>query len=134
MKDFDLIRLEKVNPDRGFRIGGEEFTFKPTVDAESWAAWLDGDSTTQADYLVEMDKFILACLEDGQEEKWKKVRDPHLKPMPLSKDDIQEVIVHIIEVVVGRPTVRPSASPGGESANGTSSTENSPQEEAISAA
>lgn len=121
MKDFDLIRLEKVNSDRTIKIGGEEFTFKAAVAAEDWAAWIDGGSTTQAEYLVEMDTFVLAALEPGQEDKWRAVRDPSAD-FPLSKDDIQEVIVHIVEVVVGRPIVRQSASPGGGSAAGTSST------------
>ncbi len=134
MKDFDVIRLEKVNPDRTIKIGGETFEFKPIVAADDWAAWIDGTATTQEEYLGEMDKFILACLEPGQENKWAKVRDPRLKPVPLSKDDISDVVIHIIEVVVGRPTVPPSGSPGGESAGGTSSTEKSQPEAVTSVA
>lgn len=133
MKDFDVIRMEKVNADRKIKIGGEEFEFKASVAAEDWAAWLDGEVTSQEEYLAQMDTFILACLEDGQEAKWRKVRNPKLK-VPLSKDDIQEVIVHIVEVVVGRPTVPPSGSPGGGSAGGTSSTEESQPQAVTSAA
>lgn len=128
MKDFDVIRMENVNPDRKVRIGGQELQFKAKVLAEDWARWLDGAAGTQEEYLAEMDIFILSALEPGQEAKWKKARDPELE-VPLSKDDIQDLVVHIVEVVVGRPTVPPVASPGGESAGGTSSTDESQQKE-----
>lgn len=125
MKDFDIIRAERINPDRSVKVGGQTLKFKPGIPAEMFAEWLDGRPVNEKAALVEADKFVLACLEPGQEEKWREARSPDLEH-PLSIQDIRDVIEHILEVVVNRPTVRPPDSSSTSAASGTTSTESSP--------
>ena len=124
MKDFDIIRAERENADRTFKIGGETFTFRPYVAPEHIIEMQM--AITDDEYLTAVDRILPAhLLEEGQEDKWMRARKEN--PQPLSIYDISQVINHIQAVVSGRPTVPstgslPTASPTGMILTGGSST------------
>jgi hypothetical protein len=127
VKDFDVIRAERVNADRTFRLAGEEFTFRPTIGADRLAKYEDDmfDAATAAASVAIADGYILDLLEPGQEKKWQAARSRN-GDEAISFTDMREVINHVHEVISGRPTERPSGSTGGPSASGTGSTGGSP--------
>jgi hypothetical protein len=126
LKDFDVIRAERVNADRSFRLGGEEFKFRPSVAAGVRVAFEDeaAEATTSRAVLAAIDKYILNLLEPGQEEKWAAVRDDSAE-FPVSFKDLEDVYQHIEAVLTGRPTERPSDSGGRPSQTGTGSRDGS---------
>lgn len=141
MHDFDIIRRETTNPTRSFRIGGEEFTFRPTCSANTLANYFDAPTTRwdecphcheklqigslrpALDQLEAIDNLILEMLEPGQEEKWAAVRAS--KEDPITLRQLQDVANHLVEAITGRPTERPSDSSSTASDPGTKLTENS---------
>lgn len=140
MKDFDVVRAERVNPDRKFKIGGREFTFQPAIPADVMAAWEDGmlaGGATSKELLQVMDTFIIACLEPGQEDAWWEARKAHQNghgEIAITAGDLDEVIKHVIEVTTGRPTGRRSDSGEKQSSTGTALTDASPSTEPTPAA
>lgn len=128
MKDFDVIRAERVNADRTFRLAGEDFTFRASVGADQLAQYEDAMvqvTASATDLLAAMDSYILACLEPGQDEKWRTARNGGAE-LPVSVGDMRAVIDHINEVITGRPTGKPSDSSTQPSTTGTESTAASP--------
>ncbi len=125
MHDFDKDRAVRLTADRHFRIGGEEFEYRPGVAPEAIVRWSDMSAETPESEAIQIiDDTVIALLETGQDEKWKKVRDPNLAN-PLVADDIVGVIRWILEQQSGRPTsLSPDSSTGsGPGANGTTSTD-----------
>jgi len=123
VKDFDIIRAERVNPDRSFRIGGEEFTFAAVVSASVAASYEDivtDPKRSSSEALEAMDDFVLSMIPPEQHPKWKAIRN-RTGDDALSTDDIVEVLRHITEVTSGRPTVQSGDSSGQQSKPGTAS-------------
>ena len=135
-----MVRAERVNPDRRFKIAGREFTFRPSIPADDMAAYEDGmlaGGATSKELLQVMDGFIVSCLEPGQEETWREARRAHENghgEVAITAGDLDEVIRHMIEVTTGRPTGRRSDSGEKQSSTGTGSTDASPSTEPTPAA
>ena len=132
MIDLDAERDARVNPNRTFKIGGEEFTFKPGLAPEALTDYFrvhKEPDTPDAEVLRVLDQTVLKCLEAGQEDKWLKVRDPDL-PYPITATDIYRVINVVIEGTTGRPFEPQSGSGNGQKPAETTSKESSPSEEA----
>lgn len=118
MKDFDTARNERLERERGFRIGGHDFVYRASVAPEALLAWDDrGDLEGQA-FLDVIDETVIAFLEPGQDEKWREARSA-ASENPLNISDIIEVIQWLFEEQVGRPTGRSSESTNGGGASGT---------------
>lgn len=125
MHDFDVERKKREERDRSFKIGGEEFVYKPAVAPEvllKWSQVAEGQVlTTNDEWLGELDNTIVAMLEPGQAEKWAKVRAPDVAH-PINVADLQDVVQWLVEQVVSRPTGQPSVSSAGPPATATAST------------
>lgn len=150
MKDFDAERRARLERDRSFQLGGETFTMRPSVAPEATLRWsqmamgeigverelpvLDGKGEAtgnirtrkivpEAEALDIFDETVLAFLEPGQEEKWATVRGADVE-LPLTIDDLRELIEWLFEAQTGRPTGPSSDStPGsGDATSTTTST------------
>lgn len=135
-RDIEERRKARAARDRSFELGGETFTYRPSVPMEAMAEYYDMASgqniVSNADAINIIDSTVLAFLEPGQEEKWTKVRqDPE---NALSVWDCHELIEGLLETATGRPTLPPSVSTVGQKKSGTTSTEDSPSTEATSTA
>ena len=127
MKDFDIIRAEKLNADRTVKLGGEILTFRPSVPADVLAEWWDTTHESEVEALQATDAFILQLLEPGQEDAWRRVRSPQ-QEIPVTNSDLREFVLHVLAVMSGRPTERSSDFTGTRSATGIESkgTDSSP--------
>lgn len=125
MKDFDLDLALVSEDDRTFNLRGTKFTFKPRVAAEDLARYEDArfnPEKSSLDVLEEADKLVSTCL-NGQQADWTKLRkegDP-----PLSFQDINGVIEHMLEVTSRRPIEPSGVSGATRSPGGTTSKEKS---------
>lgn len=148
MKNFDTDRVKRQERDRSFVIGGKTFTHRASVAPEAILDWskmvggeylvkddngvpiLDKDDNTistlsETESLEIYDKTVIAFLEPGQEEKWAEIRNPNAE-LPLSVDDLVDVVRHLFKETAGRPTGQPSDSTdGSEKPAGTTSTDSS---------
>lgn len=132
MRNFDEAREERLKRDRSFQIGGETFSYRAAVAPESilrWSQMTGGeiDPLPEETAIEIFDETVLAFLEPGQDDKWKKVRDPNAK-IPLNVGDLKDLVLWLFEEQSGRPTSPPSDSSGGSGSGetGTSLTEGSP--------
>lgn len=112
MKDFDTDRVHRVQRDRKFQIGGEEFTYLPSVRPEAMADWNEGVTGEvelgERKWLELFDSTIIALLEPGQEEKWRSVRE-NADPA-INLQDLQDLMKWLLAEQSGRPTGSPSDS------------------------
>lgn len=141
---FDTVKVSRngrVDRDRTFVVGGQTFTYRPSVAPESikrWSQMSGGEFTlkdddgrpildaegqpqstlTEDEALSIFDSTVLAFLEEGQEDKWKTVRDPNAA-IPLNLTDLQALIRWLFEEQSGRPTTPPSGSTNGSGNGGT---------------
>lgn len=115
MKNFDLIRDERLKRERSFQLGGETFTYRASVSPEALLAWDQRHDKQGQEFLDVVDETVLAFLEDGQKAKWEHVRRPAgpNNTNPVNINDIVEVIAYLFEEQVGRPTESPSTSTNG---------------------
>lgn len=121
MHNFDTDRENRLLGDRSFQIGGETFTYRPSVAPEKLVRWAEMTvDTPEMEAIAIIDETIIAFLESGQAEKWQKVRDPDL-PNPLNANDISGLVRWLMEEQTGRPTSPSSGSTTG-SANGAPGT------------
>lgn len=133
IKDFDELRAERDKRDRTFRIGGEDFLHKATVAPEVILAWNEAISgekpeMTERQWLDLYDETTLTLLEDGQEEKWARVRDPRAEK-PLALGDLRALLTWLISQTTRLPTGEESASSSGSATTAPSSrAESSPKE------
>lgn len=132
-------RFGKTVDERTFKIGGESFVRRAAVAPEATMRWFQmingeiGDEVkdeasgtvrlivSEVDALVIYDETVLALLEPGQEDLWKKVRDPEAAK-PLTMTDIRAVIRWLIGENSGRPTGPPSDSSSGSGGTAMTST------------
>lgn len=121
MHNFDVERETRLQGDRTFQIGGQTFTYRPSVAPEKLIRWAEMSVDTPEMEAIEIiDETVVAFLEDGQAEKWKAVRNPDL-PNPLNANDISGLVKWLMEEQTGRPTSPSSASTTG-SGNGAPGT------------
>lgn len=126
MKDFDTERVavwrERLEQDRTFRLGGQEFTYRVMVAPEALAPWfsLTGDED-EIDAIAAMDKTVLAFLEPGQDEKWWAARSPDVEP-PITGRNILDLCKWLLEEQAGRPTGKPSGSSPESATEGSGTT------------
>lgn len=128
MKDFDQARRARESADRRFVIAGQEFTYKAAVAPETLLEWNAAATRTvdldEAQWLNLMDRVVLLVLEDGQEEKWRAVREPGAAH-PLNINDLTEVMNYLITEATARPTGEPIGSSNGSATTETASREES---------
>lgn len=117
---LEVSREERAKKDRSFIIGGETFHHRVGVPPEVLQPWLEADEYS-TEWLKILDETIVGMLEPGEEDLWKKVRDPHAAN-PLTQIDLTALIRWLIEVTAGRPTGPPSSSSAGRPSIETNST------------
>lgn len=113
-RDFDVERTANGQPQPTFVVGGERFTVRRFVGAEVLGNFGRRDVRHYGDTLDAYDEFVKACVEEGEAEKWDKVRteaDP-----PLSVGSIEQIVFWVMEQAAGRPTEAPSSSRRGRAA------------------
>lgn len=124
MKDFDEARAEREARERTFKIGGEEFTFRPAVTPEALLAYnsaITGEVTpTEQEWIALYDQTIVALLDPGQDDRWLHVRRGDA-PNPINVSDLTSLLEWLLEQQVGRPTGPPSDSSTSSGGNGTGS-------------
>lgn len=132
MRNFDEeARKERLEADRSFIIGGQEFYYRASVAPEVLLDWNDivtgkVDSSDTRVWVEMYDRTTLAMLAPGQEEKWAAVRSADVEN-PLNISDVREVFYFLLEKATGRPTGEPQGSSDGSSQNGTASKDESSQ-------
>lgn len=136
MKDFDEARAEREARDRTFKIGGEEFHFRPAVTPEALLPYnraITGEYTpTEEEWIKLYDESITAMLDPGQDARWVHVRRPDA-PNPLNVADLNELLQWLLEQQAGRPTGQPSDSSTSSAGNGTGTKEESSLPAGVSA-
>jgi hypothetical protein len=104
-----------------FVIGGETFKMK-YVRPEVLAAWEDEEVVQKSeDALKQMDERIKLFLDDsnGALERWDKLRAR--SDNPVSMGQINDLLLWMVEVQSGRPTIPPSPSVTGRGKTAASS-------------
>jgi hypothetical protein len=115
-RNFDDL-LQK---DLSFTIRGETFEMV-YVSPEVLSAWEDDKSDeNSAEALKKLDQRILLFLGgNGDHERWKKLRAR--KKEPVTMGQINALLMWMIEVQAGRPTIQPSPSDSGRGRTAASS-------------
>jgi hypothetical protein len=115
-KDFDVERVAEYGKKKAatFSLGGEKFTLKTAVSAEVLAEFGRREVAHYGDALEAYDKFIVACLDNGDGAKWDKVRK-EANP-PLTVGQVESVLWWIMDEVADRPTAASSPSRPGRGA------------------
>lgn len=106
VRDFD----QDLSEDLEFKVGGETFKMK-YVRPEVLAAWEDevaADKSGEA--LQQMDSRIKLFLDDSDDAigRWDKLRAR--EENPVSMGQINDLLLWMVEVQSGRPTIPPSPS------------------------
>lgn len=131
---IEEARQERAARSRTFELAGEQFVHRAAVNMETLADYYDmssGRSDVNNHEAIEIiDRTVLAFLEPGQEDKWRKLRDDPVNP--ISPADAHGLIEALLSATSGRPTMRPSDSTDGPESNGTTSTVDSQAPEPIS--
>jgi hypothetical protein len=130
-----VSRIERAQippEERSFVIGGETFVYRSAVAPEAFKRWsmmVSGEfllrdergrpilddfkqpvsTLTETEALEIFDATVVAFLEPGQEEKWKKVRDPEAEN-PVTLQDMRALVRWLFEEQSARPTGPPSGS------------------------
>lgn len=108
MRNFDEERTKQAETTadaRTFVIGGVTLRARAFVAPEAVDALTHEGHESVADMY---DAWICELIEKADVPKWKKLRksaDP-----PLNLQNLEDLVVWLIEVAAGRPTVRPSSS------------------------
>jgi hypothetical protein len=117
--NFDERRNERMRKTRQFVIGGETFAYRPGVEPEVLAEWMDvGADTAEADAIKVADNTIVAFLESADVERWRALRQPGALENPITSGDLLAVLRWLIGEQGARPT-----EPSGDSSNGSRSPE-----------
>lgn len=116
MKDFDEVRAQRqVRPEeeRSFKLGGEQFTIRDSVRADTLAAGARvTDKSSVAEDVDAMDELILGFLDEADHERYLELRRRERDPVTFY--DLVDVAQWMVQVNTGRPTVQPSPSGAGE--------------------
>lgn len=116
-RDFD----QDLSQDLEFKIGGEVFKMK-YVRPEVLASWEDEQAADKStDALEQMDSRIKLFLDasNGALERWDTLRDR--EDNPVSMGQINDLLLWMVEVQSGRPTIQPSPSVTGRGRTAASS-------------
>ena len=116
-KNFDSDKSEDLE----FVVAGENFKMK-YVRPEVLAAWEDEeDANKSEDALKQMDARIKLFLDDanGALERWDKLRAREDNPVTMGQ--INDILLWMVEVQSGRPTIVPSPSATGRGKTAASS-------------
>lgn len=114
MKDFDVERLKNGKDPETFTIGGEKFTLRDYVPAESLALFSRTEVNGFADTLKVYDEFVKAVVIEKDYPKWEKVRQEADPPLTLWA--VEQVVFWAMGVAAGRPTEASSSSRRGRTA------------------
>jgi hypothetical protein len=118
MRNFDEAREEREKRDRSFVIGGETFTYRAGIAPEAFIRYNEMDTDTpEQDAIAIIDEAVVAFLEPGQDDLWRKVRDPQARH-PLNIGDMRDLLSWLFEEQTNRPL-----SPGSDSSAGSEQTE-----------
>lgn len=126
MKDFDAKRKARMDRDRSFKIGGEEFTMRAGLRPEVLIPWEQlTEETSAAEVLQILDSIVLDFLEPygDSHDRYRALRERVEEPITLQ--DLQELVEWLIAEQTGRPTGQPSSSTPSAVPPGTGSTEGS---------
>lgn len=116
-RNFDAERYEDLE----FVVAGENFKMK-YVRPEVLASWEDEITAEKSeDALKQMDARIKLFLDDsnGAIERWDKLRAR--EDNPVSMGQINDILLWMVEVQSGRPTILPSPSASGRGKTAASS-------------
>jgi hypothetical protein len=116
-RNFDQDKSEDLE----FVIAGETFKMK-YVRPEVLASWEDEpDAEKSEDALKQMDNRIKLFLDDsnGALEKWDNLRQREDNPVTMGQ--INDLLLWMVEVQSGRPTIQPSPSATGRGKTAASS-------------
>jgi hypothetical protein len=116
-RNFD----QELSEDLDFIVGGETFKMK-YVRPEVLAAWEDEEAADKSEgALKQMDERIKLFLDDsnGALERWDKLRAR--EDNPVSMGQINDLLLWMVEVQSGRPTIQPSPSVAGRGRTAVSS-------------
>jgi hypothetical protein len=117
--NFDELRNERLRKTRLFTIGGHEFAYRPGVEPEVLADWMDvGADTPEAEAIKVADATIIAFLESGDVARWQQIRQAGALENPITSGDLLAVLRWLIREQGARPT-----EPSGDSSNGSTSPE-----------
>jgi hypothetical protein len=113
--NFDEKRNERMSRTRQFTIGGETFSYRPGVEPEILADWMDvGADTPEQEAIQIADRTIVAFLDAGQENRWRSLRKPGALDNPITSGDLLTLLRWLISEQGGRPT-----EPSRSSSNGS---------------
>jgi hypothetical protein len=107
-------RNERAAKERQFTIGGEHFAYRPGVEPEVLADWMDvGDGTPEAEAIRVADATIIAFLDPGDVDRWRALRQPGALSNPITSGDLLAVLRWLIGQQGSRPTEPSRASSTG---------------------
>ncbi len=115
-----MIRAERQNADRTFRIAGRKLRFIASITPDDLAAYEDGFTVNKssAENLKALDTFILSFLDEDSRATWKEARAVRGDDA-IQLDDMLGIVKHVTEVTSGRPTELSGVSTGPVSGAGT---------------
>lgn len=117
-KDFDAARRERDLEPVAFTLGGDRFECLPVCPAPVLFEYAARENRTTVQAYTAAVDFIVGVLADDEERFRKALAS---KTDPVDYETVAAVVSWLVAHYTGRPTERPSASPGGESATGRSS-------------
>lgn len=111
MKNFDEQRALRVQEDRGFQIGGEQFIRRASVRPEATEPWENVNlETSHRDTLASLDETVTNLIEPGEKneahKRWMKLRTREEDAITLG--DLLELMQWLVAEQTGRPTEPPS--------------------------
>jgi len=125
MKDFDQERATRTIPDvdeRTFTLGGETFTIRPSVRADTLAATSAvSQESSVADDVDAFDSVIEGFLEETDRPRYRTLRGRETDPVTFK--DLMDVVGWMVAVNSGRPTQLASPSTAGPERTGTTLTD-----------
>jgi len=138
MKNFDDERAERheqraaSNPDRGFVIAGKEFTYKPSVRYDAIRARAELSGGTDGATIIATLEDTACLMIEGDPADFLAALHTENGSLPVTFEDLNDVVKWLVEQQVRRPTEALSSSTDGRATTGTDSTEtsSSPQEAA----
>lgn len=107
-------RNERASKRRQFTIGGEVFAYRPGVEPEVLADWMDvGADTPEAEAIKVADATIISFLEPADVDRWRALRQPGALENPITSGDLLAVLRWLIGEQGSRPTEPSRASSTG---------------------
>jgi hypothetical protein len=128
-------RIVRNEDERRFRVNGYDFMVRPALSArrlaefeDAYLGFLRNPDPVAVQQVDLMEGFIGECLEEEHRSAWEEATAAD-NPRPMSLDQLEKIVNHVVSSVSGRPFERPSASGGTSETTGTTSTDESPSQE-----